>query len=220
MSSGPVRLGIVGCGAVTRKCHLPALPAVPGLVLTALVDSDPGRAAEAARLVAGQPGGPVTVTSTLQDSLDSIDAAVVATSNASHAGVAARLLRAGKHVLVEKPLAVTTGDCGLLAGLASAGGLVLAVGHVRRLFPVAVWVGELLAKGTLGRPQRVRWHEGGPFGWPVASAAVFQPEQAGGGVVLDIGVHVLDLLMSWFGPDAHLTGYADDCAGGSRATPR
>jgi predicted dehydrogenase/nucleoside-diphosphate-sugar epimerase len=214
MTSGPVRLGIVGCGAVTRKCHLPALPAVPGLALTALVDSHPGRAAEAARLAAGPPGGPVTVTSELEDALGSIDAAVVCTSNASHAGVTARLLRAGKHVLVEKPLAITTGDCGLLAGLASARGLVLAVGHVRRLFPVAVWAGELLASGAIGQPQRVRWHEGDPFGWPVASAAVFQPGQAGGGVVLDIGVHVFDLLMSWFGPDASVAGYADDYAGG------
>jgi predicted dehydrogenase/nucleoside-diphosphate-sugar epimerase len=213
MTAGPVRLGIVGCGAVTRKCHLPALPAVPALTLTALVDSDPGRAAGAARLAA-RPEGTVLVAAALDDALDSIDAALVCTSNASHAGVAARLLRAGKHVLAEKPLAVTAGDCDLLAGLAGAHGAVLAAGHVRRLFPVAVWVRDLLARGVLGRPERVRWREGEPFGWPVASAAAFQPEAAGGGVLIDIGVHVFDLLLSWFGPDARVAGYADDWAGG------
>jgi predicted dehydrogenase len=210
-----IRIGLIGCGAVVRTCHLPALRELPGVTVTAVVDADTGRAAAAAQQVAGfQPADPPLVATSLAAALPRIDAALVCTSHASHASITATLLRAGKHVLVEKPLATTVADCDMLSGLREAGGLVLAVGHVRRLFPMALWISQLLTTGALGQPRSVLWKEGQSFEWPVMSASMFQADTACGGVVLDTGVHVLDLLMMWFGDDVTITGYRDDFAGG------
>jgi predicted dehydrogenase/nucleoside-diphosphate-sugar epimerase len=216
--SRPIKLGVVGCGAVLRKCHLPALRELPDVTIAALVDNNIERALEMAEIVAGDSSGHRPMSADSLDSvLENIDAALICTSNSTHASIAASLLRAGKHVLVEKPLATTASDCEMLCKLQSEYGTVLAVGHVRRFFPTAVWMRDLLAAGTLGRPRKVLWQEGEPFAWPTVTAAMFRSELAGGGVVLDVGVHVFDLLMSWFGDEAVVTGYVDDWAGGLEA---
>lgn len=214
MVSSSVRLGVVGCGAVFRNCHLPALREVRGVVITSLVDSDRGRAEDAAAAIAEIQSIRPAVVESLDTALADIDAALVCTANASHAEIAADLLRAGKHVLVEKPFATAVADCDLLIKLQRQTGLVVAVGHVRRLFPVAPWVAKVLADGVLGTIKRLDWTEGDVFAWPVMSQAMFRADQAGGGVVMDIGVHVLDTLMMWLGDDVEFVDYTDDSAGG------
>jgi predicted dehydrogenase len=95
--------------------------------------------------------------------------------------------------------------------------VVLAVGMVRRFFPVAEFIRDAVALGLLGELRSFDLAEGSAdFGWPVASPSYFQRQQAGGGVLMDIGVHVLDLLTWWFGEPAALE-YADDAMGGIEA---
>ncbi|MFE7622488.1 NAD-dependent epimerase/dehydratase family protein [Streptomyces sp. NPDC057509] len=212
----PVRLGIFGCGAVALRCHLPALALTPEVRVGALVDSDVRQAEVAAEFMAGEGLGPrpAYVGDSLDAALPHIDAALVCTAHTSHGDVAGALLRAGVHVLVEKPLTTTVAQARELARLAADTGLVAQVGHVRRLFPAAVWVERALAAGDIGEPLRVRWREGGPYTWPLASPSMWRPDLAGGGVTLEVGAHVFDLLLSWFGGEAEVTGYADDYRGG------
>jgi predicted dehydrogenase/nucleoside-diphosphate-sugar epimerase len=217
------RLGIVGCGAAARRCHVPALVGDGPFRLTALVDAVPGHATAAAehygklRIERGLPAeaGELAVGDDLGDVLAKIDAAVVATSHDSHAEVAVKLLRAGKHVLIEKPLALTVQQCGWLHAAAQAGQSVAMPAHVRRLFPSARWVKSVLVSGRLGVVRRVRWSEGQPYSWPVVSPFMFAPAHAGGGLLTDSGPHVFDILLYWFGQPSHLRSFADNSDGGT-----
>jgi predicted dehydrogenase/nucleoside-diphosphate-sugar epimerase len=212
----PVRLAIVGCGAVALRCHLPALRNTNEVRVTALVDVDPDRAAAAAEFIATEGLGPAPdyVGQSLDDALQHIEAGIVCTAHTAHGQTAGALLAAKRHVLVEKPLAPTTREAEQLRDQARAAGLVAAVGHVRRLFPATVWVPQVLASGRLGTIRRVTWHEGSAYNWPLATASMFRADLAGGGVTLETGAHVFDILMSWFGNDPELVEYLDDHRGG------
>lgn len=214
MDSGSVRLGVIGCGAVFRNCHLPAFRDLVNVTITAVVDEDAERAALAAAAVAEVQGSQPLARTSVSQVLTEIDAAIVCTSNVTHAAIARQLLAAHKHVLVEKPLATTVADCEELVALAAETGLVVAAGHVRRLFPVGPWVADVVASGMLGTVTRIDWQEGDIFAWPVMSDAIFRPDLAAGGVVMDVGVHVFDMLMMWFGVDAEVVEYSDDGTGG------
>jgi predicted dehydrogenase len=125
----PRRLAVIGCGAVARLGYLPGLAGGGPFRLVALIDRVGTHTAAAAacyqQLCTDRElptDASLEVTDDLERVLPSIDAAVVATANEAHADVAAVLLRAGKHVLVEKPLALSTGECDILRQAAAAGG--------------------------------------------------------------------------------------------------
>lgn len=206
--SGPVKLGIVGCGAVADLYHLPAVAASVDVALAAAVDP----ALDRARRVAERHGAARVLADTAElPAL--VEAAIVATPNHLHAPVAIPLLRAGVHCLVEKPLAMTVAQCDELAAAARAGNAVLAVGHDFRHFPVAQFAKSLFASGALGAVHDVDLRQSALSRWPYASGYVFSRELAGGGVLIDFGVHLLDLLGWWLG-DLRVADYRDDAAGG------
>jgi predicted dehydrogenase len=99
---------------------------------------------------------------------------------------------------------------------ATATGRPLAIGLCRRFLPAAQEIHRLLQTGLLGRVRRVRAQEGGKFNWPAQSPAFFSRETGGGGVLIDAGVHLLDLLLWWFGEPESID-YRDDAAGGVEA---
>lgn len=206
VAPAPLRLGIVGCGAVTELCHLPALAGGIPFRVTALVDRVPEHTERAAerhrglREVRGLTAEPAPVRARDVDGiLDAIDVAIVATGPASHAALAAQLAAAGKHVLLEKPIAATVAECAEIRAAAGTGAVVVVPAHVRRFFPAAGWVAQRLASGWLGTVRRLHWREGSEYGWPVLSQFTFDPG-TGGGVLADLGPHVIDLLAYWFGP--------------------
>lgn len=205
--SSALRIGVVGCGAVTERYHLPALLSSPEVQVVAFVD----RTVERAGALAVRAGGAVALASH-GDLVGRADAALVAVPNALHEPVASDLLRAGLHVLVEKPMARSTAECDRMLAAASGAGVVLAVGHDFRQYPVARYARELFASGLLGAVRRVDVRQSSGAGWPAVSTAVLSPE-AGGGVLIDFGVHLLDLLLWWLG-DLRVTAYRDDAAGG------
>jgi predicted dehydrogenase len=206
----PLRLGVVGCGAVTERYHLPALVASPDVEPVAFVDPS----VERARALAARAGAPFALSSH-RDLPGKIDFALVAVPNAFHERVTVDLLAAGVHVLVEKPMARTTAECDRMLASASATGAVLAVGHDFRQYPVAGFTRALFSAGLLGAVRRVDVQQSAGGRWPCVSAAVLSPE-AGGGVLMDFGVHILDLLLWWLGELRPLT-YLDDAAGGVEA---
>lgn len=202
-----LRLGVVGCGAVAERYHLPALLASPDIRIVAFADP----ALERARGLAARVEGAVALPS--HEALVGLaDAVLIAAPNAVHESVAVPLLATGVHVLVEKPMARTAAECDRMRGAAAAGQAVLAVGHDFRHFPVARFAKELFASGILGPVRYVELRQSAGGRWPYASTAVLSPE-AGGGVLLDFGVHLLDLLLWWLG-DMRALACRDDALGG------
>ncbi|MGZ4430186.1 MAG: Gfo/Idh/MocA family protein [Gaiellales bacterium] len=119
-----------------------------------------------------------------------IDAAVVATPNALHAPQAIALLEAGKHVLVEKPMARTLAEADAMLAAAEASSGFLMIAHCWRFHEDVRALRRRIAAGELGEVVKTRGygvHAGwGPSGW------FTDPELAGGGALLDMGVHAID----------------------------
>lgn len=212
----PVRLAMVGCGAAARACHLPAFTTVHGGRLSAVVDTVPERCAEFVESYVTKAGRPAPLVFTsIADALDSFDAAVVAAPHAVHVDVALELLGAGKHVLMEKPVAHTLSAAeDIAAAVAQNPASVFAMAHPRRLFPAYLWVYRLLMSRRLGRISSVRWVEGGPYGWEPYSGTMFNRNLSGGGVLIDSASHIFDTLAWWFGPGLEVVNYADNSRGG------
>ncbi len=203
-----LRLAVVGCGAVAAIHHLPAISLCRSAEAAVLVDADAGRA----RDLAARFG--VAETATDHRSLAGrVDAAIVAVPNSLHAAVTIELLRQGVHVLVEKPMAVTVPECDAMIAAAEAARAVLAVGLEFRFFDFSLLVRNLLRDGLLGKIRRFEMHLGVIPRWPFATDFLLRKETAGGGVLADLGVHVLDLLLWWLGDWADVE-YRDDAQGG------
>ena len=204
----PVRLAIVGCGAVAERYHLPAVAVARDVELVCLVDP----VLERAERLAARYSVPLVLED--HEALPGVvDAAIVATPNHLHEPVASTLLRAGVHVLIEKPLARSSAECDAIEAAAAGGGATAAVGHSFRHFPVAWTARQLLADEVLGEVLDVEVRQSSGGGWPYASNYVFSRTESGGGVLIDFGVHILDLLGWWLG-DLRVVDYSDDAAGG------
>ena len=146
-ASSPVRIGIIGLGYWGPNLAR-ALASTPGCELAYACDLDEGNRA---RLEGRYPG--TVLTDRFDDLLedDTLDAIVVATGAPSHYAIGMRVLAAGKHALIEKPLALTVADARELVATAEAGNRVLMVGHLLRFHPVFQQLHDITASGELGR---------------------------------------------------------------------
>jgi len=205
----PVRIGVIGAGAAAEGIHLPALARLAGIETVAIVDPARDRAEHVRRTF-----GVASSYGDYRDAIPHIDAAILGIPHQLHAPVAIDLLNAGVHVLVEKPMALTTAECDAMIDAAERSRTLLAVGLLRRFAPTLRWTKDALVAGLLGQIRAFDVQEGMVFRWPVKSAAMFSPTC--GGVSSDLGAHVLDLLLWWFGDCASLQ-YWDDAAGGVEA---
>lgn len=147
-----------------------------------------------------------------------LDGAIIASPHHTHAPIATSLIEAGVPVLCEKPLGTTVDEVEKLRDLAAAKGVTLAVNQTRRFIPAAQEIGRILASGELGWPVTVKANEGDKFDWPAATPSMFGARSGGRGLLLDIGAHVFDLMVSWFGSELEVTEYQDDSFGGSEAS--
>jgi predicted dehydrogenase len=207
-NTSKVRLAVVGCGAVAQIHHLPAIVASDRVEAAVLVDADEERA----RALAERFGVPEVATD-ISALPGKVEAAVVALPNSLHAPVSIELLRRGVHVLVEKPMAMSVRECDEMIDAARAGRAVLAVGLDFRFFDASLFVRNLLRDGLLGEIRRFDLRQGVVPRWPFATDFLLKKEMAGGGVLADFGVHVLDLLLWWLG-DLSVVEYRDDAVGG------
>jgi predicted dehydrogenase len=203
-----LRLAVIGCGAVAKIHHLPAITLSEWVEATVLVDADARRA----QALADQFGVPEVATD-YRDLPGRVDAAVVALPNSLHAPVSIDLLRRGVHVLVEKPMAMTVRECDDMIAAAEDGHATLAVGLDFRFFESSRFVRDLFRDGLLGEVRRFDMRQGVIPRWPFATDFLLKKETAGGGVLADFGVHVLDLLLWWMGDWADVE-YWDDAQGG------
>lgn len=147
MSTAQVRVGVIGTGWWASAHHLPTLLAHPGADVVALADADGERVR-----AAGTHFGVDRVFDDYRDllALADLDAVVIAVPHALHAVVADAALRAGRHVLIEKPMTLRARDAWSLVALAQARGLHVAVGYTLNHTPHARRAHELIASGALG----------------------------------------------------------------------
>jgi UDP-2-acetamido-3-amino-2,3-dideoxy-glucuronate N-acetyltransferase len=144
-SSDSPRIAVVGCGAWGAN-HVRVWHRLGALAL--VCDTDAARLTAAVDLTGGTVEGAVSAEDVFART--DINGVVIAAPASAHAHLASRALDAGKHVLVEKPLALTVGDGEKLAEAARTVGRVLLVGHVLEYHPAFVRLRELLASGELG----------------------------------------------------------------------
>lgn len=206
-----VRLAMVGCGAITEGYHLPAALAEPGCEVTILVDADLPRVT-----TLGQRSGVAKVSADYRDVIGAADAALLALPNHLHADVACALLERGVHVLVEKPMAITVADCDRMIAAAERTGAVLAVAQLRRFWAPVHFVKDALARGVIGRVKRFEIKDGWVFGWALRSPYLFLAREAGGGCLMDMAPHLIELLLHWLG-ELTILDYQDDARGGVEA---
>jgi predicted dehydrogenase len=182
-----MRVGIVGCGLIGGK----RAAALSRDQLVAVCDREPARAQA---LAARHPGAAAV---TLDELLARSEAVIVATTNDHLAAVTRQALEAGRHVLVEKPAARSAAELEPVARLAGRRGVVVRVGYNHRFHPAARKARELLESGACGPLMfvRARYGHGGRKGYEREWRA--DPAAAGGGELIDQGVHLIDLAR-WF----------------------
>ncbi|GHE42092.1 oxidoreductase [Streptosporangium violaceochromogenes] len=206
MSTPPPRLnlGLIGCGFFGRALAS-ALTALPGVRLAAVADVSAGNAEGLAAEI-GADVVPPDRLATLPD----LHGVVVATPNDQHAEPVVAACEAGRHVFVEKPMALTAADCDRMAGAARAGGVRLVVGHIMRTLPAVARVKAMLDSGALGtvraahaaRSRRIDAGGAAPNWWKT------DVSRTGG--ELRHENHELDLLCWLLGEPTSVTGYSDD----------
>ena len=197
-----LRLAVAGTGGIAAV-HAAALACVPGVRLAAAQNDRPESLVRfAARF--GVDRTYLRLDDLLADG--AADALVVCTPNALHAPQAIAALEAGLHVLVEKPMALSAAEGQAMVEAAARAGRVLAVAHCWRHDAEARWLRARLAAGAIGEIVRTRSfgvHVGwGPGGW------FARRELAGGGALVDMGVHALDTARFLLGDPAPLRVFA------------
>ncbi|UKS30815.1 Gfo/Idh/MocA family oxidoreductase [Paenibacillus sp. HWE-109] len=187
------RIGIIGCGGIANGKHLPSLTKLANVELVAFCDIEEDRAVTAAEKY-GAEGAEVYVdyTELLQDS--TIDIVHVLTPNDSHAEIAIAALEAGKHVMCEKPMAKTAADAKRMAETAKRTGKKLTIGYNNRFRPDSQHLKRVCAEGELGEIYYAKAHAIRRRAVPTWGVFLDEEKQ-GGGPLIDIGTHALDLTL-------------------------
>lgn len=186
------RLGIIGAGGIAREVHVPVLRTFSDVKIVAVADAD--RAA--AERLAGVHGIPYVMTDYRELLARSdVDVVLISTPNHLHAEMAVAALEAGKHVLLEKPMATCAAEAERIAAKARECGRILMVGMNNRFRPDAQQLKRYLEGGAFGDVYHVRTGWLRRAGIPSWSRWFTDKARAGGGVLLDIGVHMLDLAL-------------------------
>jgi predicted dehydrogenase len=191
----PLRIAIVGCGSVVERFHLPASTVVPELSIEFLVDRELRRAAT----LAASYRVPNVVTD-FREIIGKVDAAIVALPHNLNADVSRELLNGGVSVLVEKPMAFNAAEGEDLLAAAKQSQALLNVGYTRRCGYGLQFIRRALRENVLGTITGFSVEDGYPFNWKSAGPDFRLDKAGGGGVLLDLGCHVFDMIIFWFGP--------------------
>lgn len=202
MGMAEIGIGIVGLGEI-GQVHLRGFQRAPQLAQVRAVTDVDTRLRSATATVSG-----AADCASLQELLaaDGVQAVSVCVPHNLHREVALAAIAAGKHVLLEKPMAVTVGECDEIIDAAARAGVRVGVSHNQLFHPPHVRACQLLQSGALGRPLllRMRLGIGGKFaGWRA------DPVATGGGLLLDAGVHRFYMARALGGEISELAAMAD-----------
>ena len=190
MASTGTTWGIIGASTIAREWMVPAINAQPGSMVAAVASADPTRAATFAQ-ANGIPRSHDTVAALLAD--PSIDAVYISTTNELHHPQAIAAARAGKHVLCEKPLALTLEDARAMVEACRAAGVTMGTNHHLRNAASHRAIRRLVMDGAIGQPLAARVFHAVYLPPHLQGWRIDRPD-AGGGVILDITVHDADTL--------------------------
>lgn len=190
-----IRVGIIGCGGIAAGKHMPSLSKVQGAEMAAFCDIVLERAEEA-RSKYGRDGAAVYTDyhDMLRD--ESLDAVHVCTPNDSHADITIAALEAGKHVMCEKPMAKTAEGARRMLEAAERTGRKLSIGYQNRYRPDSRYLKDACRRGDLGEIYYAKAHAIRRRAVPTWGVFLDEEKQ-GGGPLIDIGTHALDLAL-WF----------------------
>jgi len=186
----PRKVALVGCGGMENSYERALRGLSDRVQVVATVDPVIGKAKRAAASV-----GAATAVTDYRQILDAVDAVILVIPHHLHHGIGLACLRAGKHVLIEKPLANTEAECQELIDAADQAGRTLMVAYPLRYHPTLLKLKELIDDKTLGEViQASIWTEqlsnrGGEGGW------TFSADKLGGGQLFSHGCHYVDLLL-------------------------
>ena len=194
------KIAIIGCGLIGRK----RATALAGGVLVMACDLDESRALSLAALVPG-----CTTTTNAEEVFQSdVSVVIVSTLNQALGPLALAAVKAGKHVLVEKPGAIRSEELELVQAAAEKNAVVVRVGYNHRFHPALQKARELVDAGAVGELMfiRARYGHGGRTGYDREWRA--NPEVSGGGELIDQGVHLIDLAGWFLGDFSQIAGHA------------
>ncbi len=204
-----LRVAILGCGAVANVIYCPALKDVRAdLELVGAADL---KRESAQSLLKEFPQAKFF--GDYREMLEELrpDAAIVALPHFFHKTTSVDAMRLGIDVFCEKPMAMNSAECDEIETVVSETGRVFTVNMFRRLFPSLKEIKHMVEAGTLGAARAFEITEGGPYGWPAMSFSFFDRKIAGGGVLMDSGVHTLDLLQ-WLLGETRVVEFFDDAS--------
>ena len=188
-------IGIIGCGKIAQVRHIPEYAEHKDAKLLGFYDINQERAAALAK----QYGG--TAYATVEELLANpdIDAVSVCAANFAHAELTIAALNAGKHVLCEKPMAITLAECEAMVEAAKKNGKYLMIGHNQRLAKAHAMARKLIVDGLIGDivTFRTTFGHGGPETWsvdPGLNTWFFDKTRAAMGAMADLGIHKTDLI--------------------------
>jgi predicted dehydrogenase len=188
---------VIGVGDIAVRRVIPAIQAEPRSALYGIVTRDPAKAAQYG----------VRTWGSLDEALTdpAVDAVYVATPVFLHAPQTIQSLRAGKHVICEKPMAMNEAEARTMIHAAEESSRLFGVAYYRRCYPKVQRARQLLQEGAIGKPVVAEltnhmWFDGsGSRSW------LLDPARAGGGPLFDIASHRIDVLNFWFGKPLRVT---------------
>ena len=212
--TSPLRVAVVGYGLAGRVFHGPLIAAEPGMDVAAVVTGDPERAAAAE---ADHPGATVLPSAdALWNDPGPFDLVVIAAANRAHVPLTRAAIAAGLPVVVDKPLAPDAAQARALVDDAAHAGVMLTVFQNRRWDADLLTARRLLAEGAVGRPVRFlsrfdRWR-------PAVNRAAWRERpdhDDAGGLLMDLGSHLIDQAILLFGPPVEVRGEVDRTRSGA-----
>ena len=186
------KYGIVGCGGITNGKHMPAIAKLDEVEMVAFCDIIPERAEKANKQFGGGKGK--VFTDYREMFKEKLDAVVVGTPNCSHCEITVAALLSGKNVICEKPMAMNYEEAKQMIAARDKSGKVLTIGYQNRYRPECLYLKQECEAGTFGdiyyaHAQAIRRRA-------VPTWGVFiDEEKQGGGPLIDIGTHALDLTL-------------------------
>ncbi len=190
-----IKVGIIGCGKIAQVRHIPEYSANPHAQVYGFYDINQERARELAERFGGK------AYASYEDLLadPQIEAVSVCAANHAHAEISIAALKAGKHVLCEKPMAITLEQCEAMVEAAERSGKYLMIGQNQRLAKAHKKAKELIEQGAIGKVLTFRtiFGHGGPETWsvdPGKNTWFFDKTKAAMGAMADLGIHKTDMI--------------------------
>lgn len=196
-----MRFGLIGAGAI-GKIRADALAKSPVCELVAISDLDRGRARAAAPDAKFYADANDLIGST------DVDALIISTPPPLHEPLAVAAASAGKHLLVEKPMAASPEACERMIRAARDAGTLLSVGYNHRYFDALKLVRDVVASGDIGSLSHVRAYTGHSGLAEFKATWMYDKQVMGGGALMDNGTHIIDLVRYVMGDPTEVFGFA------------